>query len=689
MGSDDPFIEGIENLDSRTQEGDDEQPGTRIDWGDDDTWDPDWGDDDTWDPDWGDDDTWDPDWGDDDTWDPDMEEDSVSSLEEDVTKEIDTYSDESDSDYVPRVCVRTGGALTTNLRLETLPTVTLEESVLDVDFNRDPARPDTPLPEAMKVEVEDDVIGHPASIVYHDCLKQLAGDDPFIEGIENLDSRTQEGDDEQPGTRIDWGDDDTWDPDWGDDDTWDPDWGDDDTWDPDWGDDDTWDPDMEEDSVSSLEEDVTKEIDTYSDESDSDYVPRVCVRTGGALTTNLRLETLPTVTLEESVLDVDFNRDPARPDTPLPEAMKVEVEDDVIGHPASIVYHDCLKQLAGCVALPMAECTEKEPMTNKPCPAKAPFEIRVKSRGTAAVVEWMCSRGHLVWRWSSQSLFKFGMLAGDFMLATNILLSGNNYAKIALLFQFMNMGMVDRTNFFKIQDSFCVESVKEFWNDKRAKVIAQLKQRGPVVVLGDGRMDSPGFCAQYCTYTAMDNDSKQIISMVNLDKRETNRNSVIMEKEGFVRTLETLREELNVTEVCTDAHSQIAALFNKGLFKDSGIHHSWDIWHGSKNLNKKLVAAGQQKGCAGLLAWSRDICNHFWHCCKTSNSYRQFMDMWSGLLHHVTGEHEWSLYSCHHGPLEDSRDKEWIEADSLAHQRLREIVLDARWLKNIDKYLHF
>ena len=112
-------------------------------------------------------------------------------------------------------------------------------------------------------------------------------------------------------------------------------------------------------------------------------------RTGGALTTNLRLETLPTVSLEESVLDVDFNRDSARPDTPLPEAMKVVVEDDVVGHPASIVYHDCLKQLAGCVALPMTECTEKEPMTNKPCPAKAPFEIRIKSRGTAAVVEWV------------------------------------------------------------------------------------------------------------------------------------------------------------------------------------------------------------------------------------------------------------------------------------------------------------
>ncbi len=76
-------------------------------------------------------------------------------------------------------------------------------------------------------------------------------------------------------------------------------------------------------------------------------------------------------------------------------------------------------------------------------------------------------------------------------------------------------------------------------------------------------MDSPGFCAQYCTYTAMDNTSKQIISMISIDKRETQRNSIVMKKEGFVRTLETLRQELNVTEVCTDAHTQIAALFSK------------------------------------------------------------------------------------------------------------------------------
>lgn len=63
--------------------------------------------------------------------------------------------------------------------------------------------------------------------------------------------------------------------------------------------------------------------------------------------------------------------------------------------------------------------------------------------------------------------------------------------------------------------------------------------------------------------------------------------------------------------------------------------------------------------------------------------------MWIGLLHHVTGEHSWALGSCHHGPLTEIRDKDWIESNSTAHQKLTELILDAQWLKDIPKYLHF
>lgn len=95
-----------------------------------------------------------------------------------------------------------------------------------------------------------------------------------------------------------------------------------------------------------------------------------------------------------------------------------------------------------------------------------------------------CSSGHSLWKWNSQPLLKFGMQSGDFMLSTNILLSGNNYTKIALLFRYMKMGMVANPTFFNIQNTYCVDAIKDFWLQKRAEVFARLKEKDHVVVLG-------------------------------------------------------------------------------------------------------------------------------------------------------------------------------------------------------------
>lgn len=73
-------------------------------------------------------------------------------------------------------------------------------------------------------------------------------------------------------------------------------------------------------------------------------------------------------------------------------------------------------------------------------------------------------------------------------------------------------------------------------------------------------MDSPGYCAQF---TVMENETRDIVSVVNVDKRQTQRNSVVMERKAFVDSMIQLCEELNVVEVCTDAHSQISSLMGK------------------------------------------------------------------------------------------------------------------------------
>lgn len=76
-------------------------------------------------------------------------------------------------------------------------------------------------------------------------------------------------------------------------------------------------------------------------------------------------------------------------------------------------------------------------------------------------------------------------------------------------------------------------------------------------------MDSPGHCAQYCTYTMMEKDSTKIVALETLDKRETGRKSTNLEKLGFQRSLDDVKSIVNVQEVVTDAHLQIGALMSE------------------------------------------------------------------------------------------------------------------------------
>lgn len=101
-------------------------------------------------------------------------------------------------------------------------------------------------------------------------------------------------------------------------------------------------------------------------------------------------------------------------------------------------------------------------------------------------------------------------------------------------------------------------------------------------------MDSPGFSAQYCTYTVMDFHCKDILHLEVVDKREANLKSPNMEPLGMRRTMAALTENgVEVAEIVTDAHPQITSIMKKSY---PTVQHSYDIWHGSKNLGKKLAA---------------------------------------------------------------------------------------------------
>ncbi|XP_070543401.1 uncharacterized protein [Ptychodera flava] len=339
----------------------------------------------------------------------------------------------------------------------------------------------------------------------------------------------------------------------------------------------------------------------------------------------------------------------------------------------------------------LAKAELKSTCSNSDC--KGMLTISTNTVGSALYLSWVCPSGHVEYKWCSQPLLKRRLHSGDLLTSASILMSGNNYSKIALLAKMLRLKIVSSSTFFKIQRHYLVPCVDEYWLSHQQEILTKYQDK-EIVILGDGRMDSPGYCAQYCTYTIMENESKDILEIVTIDKRQTDKKSTIMERAAFQEGLNQLRDKgLQIKEAVTDAHTQIAYLMKTTY---PGITHSFDIWHAAKNLGKKITKAGQQKNCKALQKWSRHIRNHFWYCCQKASTYEEFLGLWCGVIHHVTNEHEWVLSygqgtnSCNHGPLTESADsdKEWLEKVSPAHVALVKIVMDKRFTNQIPYFVN-
>ena len=77
-----------------------------------------------------------------------------------------------------------------------------------------------------------------------------------------------------------------------------------------------------------------------------------------------------------------------------------------------------------------------------------------------------CSTNHIAFKWSSQHrLASRGVHAGDFMLASSIILSGNHYSKIALLMKALGMKPMRKAFFYDVQAQYCLPAIHSFWEN--------------------------------------------------------------------------------------------------------------------------------------------------------------------------------------------------------------------------------
>ncbi|XP_066929688.1 uncharacterized protein [Clytia hemisphaerica] len=330
------------------------------------------------------------------------------------------------------------------------------------------------------------------------------------------------------------------------------------------------------------------------------------------------------------------------------------------------------------------------------CNEKVSF-MWMKGRGTCKTLRWSCPKNHYG-KWESSEIIAYRdkrpIYLNDPLLSSGIVLTGNNWTKCDALFKALKVNVLGRNAFHRMQNLFISPEIHEFWDSMHSSILKVLGDYNDVGLSGDGRSDSPGHCARYCTYVMMDHVLSIVVDLAVLDCRETEGISTRMEKEGLVRLLKKLQDKLHISEVTTDASSSVITAVRE--LKDqypslSKLAHSLDTWHKAKSLRKALSAAGKTKEGEPLSVWAEPIVNHFWHCCQNCNTdLDKLKDMWLGVLHHVCGEHVWATGECSHGELhKDDEKKTPLAKDSKAMELLRKIALDRTFVNHLKFYTRF
>ncbi|KAH9378733.1 hypothetical protein HPB48_018970 [Haemaphysalis longicornis] len=279
-------------------------------------------------------------------------------------------------------------------------------------------------------------------------------------------------------------------------------------------------------------------------------------------------------------------------------------------------------------------------------PCQVLFKVE---EGSMLQVESRCRVGHTI-IWESQPFLNHKP-AGNALLAAAIPFAGCSVAPCLRSLQSINFQAISETTYYTYQKRYLVPAVTTEKQD--ALVQSVVGTAGDLA--GDGRCDSRGHSAKYCTYVLYAEQIGRILHCENVTFHQSPAvpNSAAMEKEGLSNSMDAFeRQGINIRSLTTDSHPAIRSFFRKERLT---IKQYFDTWHISKGIQKKLRAACKSQSCAFIQPWMQCITNHLdFVAAMAEGDAELIISMWRSLLNHICDKHdghEGPFAECLHEPL--------------------------------------
>ncbi len=163
----------------------------------------------------------------------------------------------------------------------------------------------------------------------------------------------------------------------------------------------------------------------------------------------------------------------------------------------------------------------------------------MENEGSQLTLELTCANG-CSYRWQSQPTVSGTKGVGNLLLAASVFFSGIHFAKFERFCKNMNLKTISEDTYTTLRKKYVFPVIEKTWAKEQNAVLSSMKSR-EVVLCGDGRCDSPGHCAKYCTYTFIDLKSQKVADFKVISCTQVS-SSNAMEIRGFKEALKSIEE---------------------------------------------------------------------------------------------------------------------------------------------------
>ena len=133
--------------------------------------------------------------------------------------------------------------------------------------------------------------------------------------------------------------------------------------------------------------------------------------------------------------------------------------------------------------------------------------------GTAIHIKQSCASCKFERSWCSQP-YVGNMALGNLLVSAAVLFTGSLISKVLRLFMALKIPVFCKQTYFRHQRCYLEPTVHNKWQSDQLSLVQKLKAMGSGLVLaGDGRSDSPGYCAKFGTYSVLEQRVNKILDI--------------------------------------------------------------------------------------------------------------------------------------------------------------------------------